>query len=435
MRRACLATLALLSCAAWARDGRFERTNSRTPQGRSERGFLGDSYAFFEAFPASGAGAGAACACTTPTGAKGEALTFTRASNGTCTKTATGGLATSGIANGDLVVCSSNQPRTEYDGAGTLGLLVESARSNVLLRSDALTNAAWADVGTPNATDGATDPFGGTTGDTLTDNDAVAFEGRSQAVTVTAATAYIMSCYLKGTTSAKARLSLDGTTCDVSTLATTTWNLVKCADASSSGVSISAQVLVGNAVGDTGDIVVGGCQVEAGTYATSYSRTDAAAANRVVDAMTVDLGVAAPGGGKMSLAVTLTGKPSAVDFNSYASAISAASDSMGSGTGKGMWLYSNATSGATMRCLSSNESGVSFVTGSSGASSGTVRGWCAANGTLTGEWPSGSALSPSGAMSGTFSPARYLTIAGMSLGAVDAIKSRVCIDPSPTRCR
>src|SRR5574343_135144 len=52
-----LALVALVALTAHARDGRFERTNSRTPQGRSaDRGFMGDDLAWFEAFPASGAG-------------------------------------------------------------------------------------------------------------------------------------------------------------------------------------------------------------------------------------------------------------------------------------------------------------------------------------------------------------------------------------------
>jgi len=97
------------------------------------------SRALFEFAPSSGAGMGAACACTTPTGAKGEALTFTRTGNATCSKQ---GLATTGIANGDLVVCAGDQPRVEPSG-GVLGLRVEGARTNSLLRSQELDNAAW----------------------------------------------------------------------------------------------------------------------------------------------------------------------------------------------------------------------------------------------------------------------------------------------------
>lgn len=104
--------------------------------GRSGRG-----YAFFEFAPAGGAGMGGACACTSPTGAKGEALTFTRTGAATCSKP---GLATTGIADGDLVVCASNnQPRVERDADGVLGLRVEGSRTNSLLRSQEFDSASW----------------------------------------------------------------------------------------------------------------------------------------------------------------------------------------------------------------------------------------------------------------------------------------------------
>jgi hypothetical protein len=55
------------------------------------------------------------------------------------------------------------------------------------------------------------------------------------------------------------------------------------ADASTSGVAVAAQVVVGDAVGDTGTIIVGGCQVEAGTNRTSIIPTVAAAVTRNAD--------------------------------------------------------------------------------------------------------------------------------------------------------
>lgn len=44
----------------------------------------GPDFAFFEAFPANGAGTNGACSTTPPTAAKGEALTFARASVAEC---------------------------------------------------------------------------------------------------------------------------------------------------------------------------------------------------------------------------------------------------------------------------------------------------------------------------------------------------------------
>lgn len=423
--RALLACLALVALSADA--GRFDRFNKRCSGGRSDRGLSCDDYAFLEFAPASGAGMGAVCACTTPTGARGEALTFTRGSSATCTKTTTGGLATTGIANGDLVTCSSNQPRVEYDSAGVLGLLVESARTNVLLRSDALTNAAWADVGTPNATDGAADPFGTSTGDTLTDNAAGAFEGRSQAVTVSAATAYIMSCYLKGTTSAKARLSLDGTTCDTSTLSSTTWSLVTCADASSSGVSISAQVLVGNAVGDTGDVVVGGCQVEAGTYATSYMATGAASANRLAEVAYLTLPSAPKQTGLYSAAATMTmNAPSSRNWQAWLLS--------NNGANPFSALYNAAS--VNLNCQSSDGAAITATRAAAGNLSGT-RVVCFNDGSNEqGLYVGVAFATPAAGTKAAATATRFMIGGDSSAGfEIEGVISSVCVDPSPSRCR
>lgn len=242
------------------------------------------SFAFFEAFPASGAGTSGVCSTTAPTGAKGETLTFTRGSNGTCTKTATGGLATTGIADGDLVVLSSNVARVEYDSAGVKGLLVEKAGTNVLLRFIEYANAAWADVGTPTLTGSQADPFGTTTAVQFEDDDGAAYEGRSQSVTVSAGAAYTAHCYVKAGTLAEARITLDGTAHTITGLSATTWSIIEVTDASSSGVSIAFQALNGDATGDTGTVIWGGCQVEAGSYRTSITPTTSAAVTRAADA-------------------------------------------------------------------------------------------------------------------------------------------------------
>ena len=270
--------LAVLATESKAQ-GRFDRVNSRTQQGRSTRGLLESTGAFLEFAPTSGAGMGSACACTTPTGAKGEALTFTRGSDATCSKQ---GLATAGIANGDLVVCTSNQPRVEASG-GVLGLRVEAARTNVLTRFIEYTNAAWTDVGTPTATGGQTSPWTGALSASAVlydDNDGAAFEGRAQTVTVTAAAVYTMSCYVKAGTLSSWSLSLDGTTASGTGLSSSTWNLVSVTDASTSGVAVSAQVLNGSTAAATGTVVWGGCQVESGSIVTSMQPTVAVAVAR-----------------------------------------------------------------------------------------------------------------------------------------------------------
>jgi hypothetical protein len=109
--------------------------------------------------------------------------TFARADGTTC--------ATYIDRSGLVRRAAANVLRVEWvdlDGDGireTPGLLLEGARTNLCLRSEELDNAAWANSGavavTPN-TDVA--PDGTTTADTLTDDDAGAFEGRAQSFTV-----------------------------------------------------------------------------------------------------------------------------------------------------------------------------------------------------------------------------------------------------------
>jgi len=275
MKHAFLFALVALTADA----GRFDRFNSRCSQGRSNRGLACEDGAFFEFAPASGAGMGTACACAAVTGAKGEAMTFTRTGAATCSPL---GLASSGITNASLVECSANLPRVESSGS-VLGLRVEGARTNVLTRFIDYANATWADVATPTLTGAQVSPWTGTYANLAVqfdDNDGAAFEGRTQTVTVTAATQYVMSCFVKAGTLNTARLSLDGTTADFTGLSSTTWTLATVVDASSSGVAIAAQALNGSTAAATGTVIWGGCQVEAGAYATSMIPTVAAAVTR-----------------------------------------------------------------------------------------------------------------------------------------------------------
>jgi hypothetical protein len=282
--------ITLIASASFAQAGRFGRTNQRTDQGRSTRGLLSGSLAAFEFAPASGAGMTSACACTAITGAKGETAAVARTGNATCSPL---GVATTGITTASLVECSANLPRVELSGS-SLGVRVEGARTNVCTRFIDYANATWADVGTPTLTGAQASPWTGTYANLAVqfdDNDAVAFEGRTQTVTVTAATQYTMSCFVKAGTLATARLSLDGTTADFTGLSSTTWTLATVTDASSSGVAIAAQALNGSTAAATGTVIWGGCQVEAGAYATSMIPTVAAGVARGVEGVTATIPV------------------------------------------------------------------------------------------------------------------------------------------------
>jgi hypothetical protein len=130
-----IAILLISSVALAVREERRENRRSRPFSG---------GFAFFEAFPSNGVGTAGACSTTAPVGVHGEVLTLTRASAATCQKTATGGLATTAIGNGDWVYLTNNQPRVEYDNAGVLGVHVDPlAKDNGVIQSEAIDTVAW----------------------------------------------------------------------------------------------------------------------------------------------------------------------------------------------------------------------------------------------------------------------------------------------------
>lgn len=137
--RAALGVVAQVRLVAGrSRGGRFERTNERCEQGRSGRGLPCEAGAFFEFAPASGAGMGTACACAAVTGAKGEPLTFTRASVAECYSN----------DGQTLTQCSSNQPLVSSGRIDStlLGLWREEARQNDALYGRDLSQAIWTKV-------------------------------------------------------------------------------------------------------------------------------------------------------------------------------------------------------------------------------------------------------------------------------------------------
>lgn len=256
----------------------------------------------FEFAPASGAGMTAPCACTSPTTATGQALTFARASNGTCIKGNT-----VAVVDGDMVTCSSGQPRVMAGGNGSaaVGVLVEGARTNDCLRSAELCDAlAWIDVGTPSCSSNvAPGPLGTTTMDSITDNDAAAFEGRSQLIAVTSQNLHAVSCYVKSSTATSASITMVGVgnsagdcTGTVTGLSSVTSTRVSCGSPTLYGAGLTAVVIairVGTAVGDTGVLLVEACQHEVApvtvpqTGATSYIATAAAPVPRAADKLSV----------------------------------------------------------------------------------------------------------------------------------------------------
>jgi hypothetical protein len=296
------------------------------PRYRDGRGRVGreggddasDPNPLLEAFTSSGVGTTTACSTTAPTGTKGEAFTFSRASSATCTKTAAGGFATTGIADGDLVTLATDKVRMEYSLTGVLGPLIEpTASTDDLLRGEEICNAAWSDVGTPGClSDQFAGPWGTTTMDSITDNAAGAVEGRSQAITTTSATVHAVACYVKGS-GVSASISMVGAgsstgdcTASVGSVAGSSKRIFCVSPAAYAGTltGVTVTIAVGPSVTDQGTLYIESCDHFVGIvdgYLPSTIPTTSAAVTRAAEG-TPSLPLAVAMGSIAAVAVTAT---------------------------------------------------------------------------------------------------------------------------------
>lgn len=240
----------------------------------------------FSFAPVSGRGMTAACACTSPTGAKGETLTFTRASSAYCTK----GDWNSGIVAGDMVLCTANQPRVMPggDGTGGSGLMVEKAVTNTVSFPNAFDNAAW-----NSTSSGVADPTVTANAGTAPDNTATAERFQFNAVTsaqytirrqpataCTTSATNVGSIYIKGNAGAGGTLHLimadSAWYCTACTYVADTWT--RC-EATRALNGVAGTLAFGNGAGlcATGqaqgahDVLVWGAQCEVSTSAQPYA--------------------------------------------------------------------------------------------------------------------------------------------------------------------
>lgn len=226
-------------------------------------------------------------------------VSFSRSSSGT------------GLGNAGLIVtAATNIPRYEYSAKPNYqGLLIEEARTNLLLNSEVLSggtdNTATFTANTTTAPDGAS------TADTLVSSGAGTNSYAYNSVTLTADT-YTLSTFVKQTASS-------GTQCGFATSggdtffmryiwATDTinkgsnaiaagrvlypngWVRIWVTGARSSGANIVVRILMSNPTASSAiSLYTWGCQLELGTSLTSYIPTGASSVTRSADVLQATL--------------------------------------------------------------------------------------------------------------------------------------------------
>jgi len=364
-------------------------------------------------------------------GAKGEPVTWTRGSTAYCTRSA----AESSIANGDLVLMANNQPRVMALG-GPLGVLVESSRTNPVLQSESLDNAAWtltaSGVANPTVTpNAATAPNGTLTAErvqipavTAAQFSAIEQPAGACPNALDSASLFVRGNATSGTISLVVGSPVVCLSCAYNS---TGWS--RCEPASFTLAS-GGLFLVGNDGVDCGsgqgaqDVFIWGTQCEAGAYATSYMPTASVGVTRSPETAVASLtmpqqpisiawtsGVALPAAatpdrvGVMLRALAGSGDYSAAYFQSqFRADVVGTATNVVTGAGTSVvgdrWAMSHTVSGVLTTFKNSNQTGTATL----------------AN-TLTGATVIGIGDSPAGA------------------SQLDGINSRVCVDPSPSRCR
>ena len=228
-----------------------------------------------------------------PTDGSGD-LTFTRAS--TATRVNKSGLIES-VATG--------VPRIDFTGGGCGKLLLEPQRTNLLTQSENLSTAAWAKANLTVSLSSVLSPNGTTFAYKLTNDAIVGNHFTRNTITVSSGLSYTLSCFIKKGTRSIVTIA-DGfntnelATFDLINVTATNKNIgtnstiasynndwYKCSvSIFVASTSLGFMLFSGNtyAGGDTsGDFYAWGCQIEQGTYPTSYIPTTTTAVTRVAD--------------------------------------------------------------------------------------------------------------------------------------------------------
>ena len=244
-----------------------------------------------------------------------DIITFTRASTGTYFNSA-----------GTLTSAAINEPRLDYNPStlAAQGLLIEEARSNLVLYSDQFDNAVWGKANATVTANAIASPDGTVNADKLVETTATGEHyARQNFVGLTASANYTTSIYIKagGRTAGQIRIldtdvvtngyyvNFNLTAVTVSTLAVGTGSTVLAGSIVNAGGGWYRIVVTGSITGTkytldtfiqnpagtqsyTGDgtsgIYLWGAQLEAGSFATSYIPTTTTALTRAADVASVN---------------------------------------------------------------------------------------------------------------------------------------------------
>ena len=393
----------------------------------------------FEFAPASGRGMTAACACTNPTGTRGETLTLNRSSVGYCTK----GHVSSGIVNGDLVSCSANVARVMPggNGSGVVGLLIEPARTNVVLRSAALDNAAWTPTNVtaaaPSVTaDNATAPDNTATAERVDFAATAAGEESSLVQTGIGGAGFTgtTSLYIKGV-SGSGTIDICTNTgaadvCTACAFVSATWT--RCSQPAAT-IGAATDLAIGNLTRINGgttrsanNVYIWGAQTEAGGIVSSYVATAGASATRATETSSFSVSLANTSGSIAASLTPGTNMSTATDNDHAPVTLSVAGPAYRvimdwRVTQQSVTGYATAgavvhSAGVHLTALADNRMILYWTTTTPTAGLGVSE--------TTGTWttPGATTLIEIGGASGSFYQ-------------VNAVVKKVCVDPNPTRCR